>query len=285
MRNNLDQWLKLLRIGTFLTLLAAAWNIIRTHSPLGIKDQFLPVLQDTTGKFLNPSTNETSLLTEPQQYITYAFAAFFIIAALASFRCGIRKKLKYTLPISIAGTLMLIAAAKYYIDSHFELISIFPCILPIATPFLLLGYRRLANKLDHWNYYASFLCVTTIFGNALTFLFYPEKFPHFQESIFTIIGLPIASGQMAMTIISYTVIFSAFLACVATTRRLGLIALITIGALTCTYRLLALTFSQKYSLPLDLIFTDLIFHTSYWLIPFLILMSLASRRKTQTLKI
>ncbi|MGJ8655314.1 MAG: hypothetical protein ACSHX6_02600 [Akkermansiaceae bacterium] len=285
MRNNLDDWLQLLRIGSFLTLMAAAWNITKTSSPLGIPDQFLPILQETTGKFLKDSNNNNFNLTELQQYLNYGIAAFFAIAALTSLRCGNRRKPKYTLPVFIAGSLMVLAAVEHYIDSNFEPISVVSYLLPIATPFLLLGYRRLANKIDHWNYYANFFCVTTIFGNTLTYLFYPDKFPNFEQSIFTWLKLPAASGDLAMTAFCYTAIFFALLTALSTTRRLGLFALIAIGLLTCIYRAFALSFSCTGKVCYDTIITNTIFNTSYWLIPLLILMSLASRKNNQTLKL
>ena len=285
MRNNLDEWLQLLRIGSFLTLIAAAWNITKVYSPLGIPDQFLPILEQTTGEIFNESNNSKFSLSELQHYIKYSIAVFFTIAALASLGCGKSIKLKYIIPVFIAGSLMALATVKHSIDNDFKLISIISFLLPVSTPFLLLGYRRLANKVDHWNYYASFFCVITVFGNAITFLFYPEKPPHFQESAFTSLALPSAFAETAITSFSYITIFFALLISLPTTRRLGLFALIIIGALTCIYRTIALSFDSTSTTPADLIITDLVIHTSYWLIPLLILMSLASRRKTQTLKL
>ena len=285
MRNNLDEWLQLLRIGSFLTLIAAAWNITRVYSPLGIPDQFLPILEQTTGEIFNESNNSKFSLSELQHYIKYSIAVFFTIAALASLGCGKSIKLKYIIPVFIAGSLMALATVKHSIDNDFKLISIISFLLPVSTPFLLLGYRRLANKVDHWNYYASFFCVITVFGNAITFLFYPEKPPHFQESAFTSLALPSAFAETAITSFSYITIFFALLISLPTTRRLGLFALIIIGALTCIYRTIALSFDSTSTTPADLIITDLVIHSSYWLIPLLILMSLASRRKTQTLKL
>lgn len=284
MRNNLNEWLQLLRIGSLLTLLAAAWNIIKTTSPLGISDQFLPLLEQTTN-FLSDSANGKISLTELQQYIKYSIAALFTIAAISCLRCGERKKKKYILPVFIASSLLVLAAFKHLIDSEFQIISIISFLLPIATPFLLLAYRRLANKVDHWNYYASFFCIITILGNALSFLFYPDTLLHFGTTIFNSLGLPDNTGEIALTTFSYIVIFFALLTAVATTRRLGLFALVTIGALTCIYRTLALSFSSSSTISFDLITAHFIFHTSYWLTPLLILLSLASRRKTQTLQL
>ncbi len=285
MRNNLDVWLQLLRIGSFLTLMAAAWSIAQTSSPLGISGQLQPILEQATGKFFQENNNGRFSLTELQLYVQYGFAAFFAIAALTSLRCGEQRKPKYILPVFIAGVLLVIAAAKYCFDSNFEIISIIPFLLPIATPFLLLGYRRLSNKVDHWNYYANFFCVTTIFGNALTFLSYPAKVPLFNSSFFASIGLPASSGEIALTAFSYVAIFFALLTALSFTRRIGLFALIAIGALSCIYRIIALFLNSEVVMSYHLIIADSLFYTSYWLIPLLILLSLASRRKTQTLKI
>ncbi|MFT5905730.1 MAG: hypothetical protein ACI9E1_001330 [Cryomorphaceae bacterium] len=285
MRNNLDAWLQLLRIGSFLTLSAAAWSIAKTSSPLGISGQFQPILEQTTSQFFQENENWPFSLSELQLYIKYGFAAFFAIAALTSLRCGAQRKPKYILPVFIAGILLVIAAAKYCYDSDFKIISIIPFLLPIATPFLLLGYRRLANKVDHWNSYANFLCVTTIFGNALTFLFHSDKVPLFNASAFTSIGLPTYSGEIMMTVFSYVAIFFAFLTAFSLTRRLGLFVLIAIGGLSSIYRVLALIFNSEPAMSYHLIIADSLFYISYWLIPLLILLSLASRRKTQTLKL
>ena len=285
MRNNLDAWLQLLRIGSFLTLSAAAWSIAKTSSPLGISGQFQPILEQTTGKFFQGNGDDRFSLTELQLYIKYGFAAFFAIAAFSSLRCGEQRKPKYILPVFIAGVLLVLAAANYCFDSDFEVISIIPFLLPIATPFLLLGYRRLANKVDHWNYYANFLCVITIFGNALTFLFYPDKVPLFNSSVFTSIGLPASFGEIMLTVFSYVAIFFALLTAFSVTRRLGLFVLIAIGALSCIYRILALSFNSEPVMSYHLIIADSLFYISYWLIPLLILLSLASRRKNQTLKL
>jgi len=283
MRNNLDAWLQLLRIGSFLTLSAAAWSIAKTSSPLGISGQFQPILEQTAGKFFQE--NEHSSVKELQLYIQYGFAAFFAIAALTSLRCGEQRKPKYILPVFIAGILLVIAAAKYCLDSDLKIISIIPFLLPIATPFLLLGYRRLANKVDHWNSYANFLCVTTIFGNALTFLFYSDKVPLFNSSTFTSFGLPASSGEITLTVFSYVAIFFALLTAFSITRRIGLFILISIGGLSCIYRILALSLNSEPAMSYHLIIADSLFYISYWLIPLLILLSLASRRKTQTLKL
>lgn len=285
MRNRLFAWLQLLRFASFLTLMAAAWSMLKTSSPLGIPGQFHPFLDNVTGKFFQEGDQGRFSLQELQLYIQYAFAIFFGIAAFSCLRCGERKKTKYMLPVVIAGGLMIIAAAHYCIASSFRIISITPFLLPIATPFLLLGYRRLANKLDHWNYYASFFCVTTIFGNALTYLFYPKKFPHFQESVFNLIGVPDNYETMALTIFSYVAIFFALLTAFAVTRRLGLFSVIIIGLLSSIYRILTQSLDKKLAISPDLIIADFFFYMSYWLIPILILLSLASRRKTQTLRL
>ncbi|MFT5633226.1 MAG: hypothetical protein ACI9SQ_000939 [Rubritalea sp.] len=285
MRNNLDSWLQLLRIGSFLTLMAAAWSVAKTGSPLGVSGQFQPILEQTTGQFFQENDNGWLNLTELKNYIQYGFAVFFAIAALTSLRCGIRRKPKYIIPVFIAGLLMILAAARYCFDSDCEVIFIVPFLLPIATPFLLLGYRRLANKVDHWNYYANFFCVSTIFGNALTFHSYPDKLPLFNASFFTSIGLPASSGEIMLPIFSYVAIFSALLTIICATRRLGLFALIAIGVLSTIYRILALSLNSELTVSYHLIIADSLFYISYWLIPLLILLSLASRRKTRTLKI
>lgn len=283
MRNNLDAWLQLLRLGSFFTLLAAAWNIIATASPLGISGQFQSSLELITNKLYQENDRFSSI--DLQLYIKYFFAAFFTIAALTGMRCGEKKKPKYILPVFIAGVMLVISAVKYCFDSDFQIISFIPFLLPIATPFLLLGYRRLANKLDHWNYYANFLCVITIFGNAITFLYYPDKVLRFNASVFTPLGLPSSSGEILLTVFSYVAIFFALLTALSLTRRLGLFALIAIGALSCIYRVLALSLNSDPTMSYHLIIADFLFYLSYWLIPLLILLSLASRRKTQTLRL
>lgn len=285
MRNNLGGWLQLLRFGSFLTLIAAAWNIITTSSPLGISGQFEPILEQTTARFFKDQQIGSLSLADLQQYVQYAFAAFFVIAGLTSFRCGIKRKSKYILPVFFAGLLLIAAAAKSCVDSQFEIISIVPFVLPIATPFLLLGYRRLANKLDHWNYYANFFCVMTIFGNAITFLYYPDKIQLFNASVFTTLGVPTATGEMILTQFSYIAIFAALLTALSITRRLGLFSLVTIGALSVLYRIIALSVNTELEIHYSQIIADALFYISYWLIPLLILLSLASRKKTQTLKI
>ncbi len=285
MRNNLDAWLQLLRIASFLTLIAAAWSIFRTASPLGITDQFQPILEEATGKFFEENDNGRFSSDDLQLYIQYGFSAFFFIAAFISLRCGEDAKPKYIISVFITGLLLVTAAVKHYFSSDFELISIIPFLLPIATPFLLLSYRRLANKVDHWNYYANFLCVTTIFGNALTYLFSPAKVPLFNSSTFSSVGIPGSAGDTMLTVFSYIAIFFALLTAFAITRRLGLFALIIIGVLSSIYRVLALSFSSESTMSFDLIIADFFFYASYWIIPILILLSLASRRKTQTLKL
>ena len=285
MRNHLAEWLRLLRLGCFFTLLAAAYSIYKTYSPLGITDQFRPLLEQITTEIHGKLSSSIVSLTDLQQYLTYAFAGFFIIAALTSLRCGERKKTKYILPVFIASSLMVLAALEHFIRNNFEVIPIISYLLPIATPLLLLSYRRLANKIDHWNYYTTILCIITILGSALTYLFQPESSPQLNPSIFSYLGIAPQSVNAVMTAFSYTTIFFALLTLLATTRRLGLIALIIIGILNSIYRLLAHSLKSPLEIPVDLIITDNIFHLSYWLIPTLILTSLASRKKNQTLKI
>ena len=286
MRNNLADWLQLLRIASFLILSAAAWNIFYSCSPLGVKDQFLPTLQSVSQSLTgSPETNKSEVFNTHQveAIIRSLFIALFFIASLTGFRCGIRRKMKYILPVLISGILMAIATIHHVRTSDYEVISIMPYLLPISIPFLLLSYRPLANKLDHWNAYANVGCIITIFGNAITYLFFPDKFPKLSESIFTSIGLPSSSGDILMISFSYLAIVCAMLTTIVTTRRLGLFSLIGIGAATCLYRIITLSLDDIT--PVSLVITDTIFYTSYWIIPMLILLSLASRRKTQTLKI
>jgi hypothetical protein len=285
MRNSHGAWLQLLRLASSLTLLAAAWNLFKTTSPLGISGQFQPFLDQLTGKFFTEGEEHKFSKEELQLYFKIAFAAFFGIAALCCLRCGDQKKPKFILTVMLAGLFLMITAAHYCVHSEFKVIFITPFLLPIATPFLLLGYRRLANKLDHWNYYANFFCVTTIFGNALTYLFYPEMFSNLLHSLLISLGITTDYGAMALTAFSYFAIFSALLTALALTRRVGLFAVIMIGILSSIYRILSHLLDKQISISPDLIIADFFFHISYWLIPILILLSLASRRKTQTLKL
>lgn len=284
MRNNLAGWLQLLRLSSFFTLIGAAWNTFRTSSPLAITNEFQTIIELIAAS-LFPSDNIPPSISNPQLFIQYSFTAFLLVAAITSLRCGINRKLKYIIPVFIAGILLIITAAKHCLDSGFEIISIIPYLLPIATPFLLLSYRNLANKVDHWNYYANFLCVTTIFGNALTYLFYPDKLPHFETVIFDSTSFPSFLEEMAHSFYSYFAIVAALLTAFALTRRLGLYLLIAIGIISCVYRVLVLSLGYHPSLSFDLILADFFFYNSYWLIALLILLSLASRRKTQTLKL
>lgn len=285
MRNSHGAWLQLLRLASLLTLTAAAWNIFKTTSPLGISGQFQPFLEQLTGKFYTEGEEPKLSKAQLQLYIKFAFAVFFGIAALCGLRCGDKKKPKYIMPVLIAGALLIIAAAQYCVHSDFNVIFITPFLLPIATPFLLLGYRRLANKLDHWNYYATFFCVTTIFGNAITYLFYPEMFSNLPQSLFNSLGITNDYGALALKAFSYLAIFFALLTAFAFTRRVGLFAVIIIGILSSIYRILSQLLDKQISTSPDLIIADFFFHISYWLMPLLILLSLASRRKTQTLKL
>ncbi len=285
MRNNLGDWLQLLRIASFFTLSSAAWNVFHSFSPIGIEDQFHPLLHNTSEtahQSAVPDEHERQL-NHITTTIHYLFIALFVIAALFSFRCGPRKKPKYILPVFFSGSIMAASTIHHAITAGYEIISITPYLLPISIPFLLISYRRLANKLDHWNSYASALCIFTIFGNAFTYLLFPENFPQIKESVFTAIGLPAESGPSLMTTFSYVgIVFALFITSTAT-RRLGLFALIYIGATTCVYRIV--TQSLDNSISVNRIITDAIFYSSYWFVPMLILLSLASRRKTQTLKL
>ena len=288
MRNNLADWLQILRIASFLILSASAWNIFRTCSPIGVENQFLPLLQSISQTLAGTSDidgngNGKFNVSHIEVIIRSLFIALFFIASLTGFRCGTRKRIKYILPVLVSSLLIVVSTIHHVRTSDYEVISIVPYVLPISIPVLLLSYRPLANKLDHWNAYATFGCIITIFGNAVTYIFFPEKFPHLNESIFTSIGLPASSGATIMTVFSYFSIICSLLTTIVTTRRLGLFTLIGIGAVTCLYRIISLSLSPSTSA--SLIITDVIFYTSYWIIPMLILLSLASRRKTQTLKI
>lgn len=285
MRNNLDDWLQLLRIASCLCLLASAWNISQTSSPLGITGQYQPIIESLTENFYNQYKPKACTLPELKKYSKFTLATLFFIAALTSLRCGFKRKTKYTLPVFLSGSILVIASIKYGHYSGNEIISIIPLLLPIATPFLLLSYRCLANKIDHWNYYANFLCVTTIFGNAFTYIFSPDKVQRFNASALNSLGIPISSAETMLTTFSLTAIFFALLTALNTTRRLGLFALISIGLISSIYRTIALALNNQIDMSYHLILADALFYTSYWLIPLLILLSLASRRKTQTLKL
>ncbi len=285
MRNKLDTWLNLLRFTSFLTLLAAAWSILQTSSPLGVPDQFQPYLEQITGKFLQEVISITITPQRLQNYLQFSIAGFFGLAGLCCAGCGRVKNRVYILPVFGAGVLLIIAALKHYSDSDFKIISIARFLLPIATPFLLIGYQRLANKLDHWNYAANFFCVITVFGNALTYLFYPKEFPHFPDAVFPWIGLPVEYGAMVLSLFSCIAIFFALFTALAITRRVGLFALIVIGLLSSIYRILTQLLDTTASNNHDLIIADFFFYMSYWFVPILILLSLASRRKTQTLRL
>jgi len=275
MRNHLKQWLSLLQWSTFITLVAAGWLTWKHHSPLG----YLYKLDEKIASLL--SIEDPSILN----YIMLGLGIFFLISALCSFRCGNYYKIKYVIPVFIAGVFLVITLLLYTIESQLSWLPITTFILPISIPFLLLRYQVWKNQVDHWSVVACLLIAITVAGYAYQSLVNPAGIP-------TPAGIPIRMSDLSpelnaliVSSVSYVAIGTALGLFITSLRRLALYLSIILG-----FTISGATFMSHFSttepffnvsqwLPMTLLVI------SYWLLSVLILLTLASQSKTRTLKL
>lgn len=264
MRNNLGNWLKLLRLCSSLTLLAFAALIYFYPAEVqGLSSEYLP--------WVNA---ENSLI------IVKSMAGFFALAAALSWRCGGKSRPLSALPVFIAGILLLaIFSVRSHQSGGFTLMLLNA--LVIACPFLLLGYCKLQNKVDHWCIYASVAISLALLGQSLygtgTHL---AQFNYLYLAL-TKLGLTEDAAANLIRIsgyVHYGFILALFIPAL---RRIALYAMIAWGISTAIAPLVVTIGSGQLGLGVLLA----VMRTSHWMIPLLILLTLASQKKTATLKL
>ena len=275
MRNHLKQWLRLLQWSSFFTLISAGWLTYQHHSPLGNSFK----LDEKIAGWLN--------ITEPSiiRYIMIAIATLLWIGALCTFRCGNYYKRKYVIPVFIAVTLLAITLILYTIESQMPSVTLATFIMPVSFPFLLLRYQVWKNQVDHWSLFACLIIAITIGG-------YSYQSLHNPAGIHTPAGIPIRMSELSPELNSLILISVAYIALgtaialfITSLRRLALylsilLAFTITGATFISY----FSFTESfYNISQWLPMTLMVI--SYWLLPTLILLTLASQRKTKTLKL
>lgn len=275
MRNHLRQWLSLLRWGTFLTLVAAGWLTYSQKSPIG---NLYP---------LDSKITAWSGLSDPNilHYSMMGLAVFLGISGLLSFRCGDRYRTKYALPVFLSGLLLFAVSMLYSIQSGELFLSIATFVLPIALPFLLLRYRVWKNQVDHWNIVVCLLTAATLVSYGLQTLAQPIGTP-------TLLGMPMKMSdlsnelnQLITTIVAYVAIGTAIGLFITSLRRLALYFSVILGITISGASAYAYYSGGLSIFEASQILSILTLTCSYWLLPCLVLLSLASQRKTQTLKL
>jgi len=275
MRNHLKQWLKLLQWSSFLTLLAAAWLSYKHHSPLG--NHFK--LDDKLAGWFN--------ITDPAiiNYSMIGIAVFLGISALCSFRCGNYYKPKYVIPVLISALLLIATLVLYVLEQTNPSLVVATFIIPASVPLLLISYQNLKNQVDYWSVWACLLIAATIAGYSYQSLTNPSGIP-------TPSGIPMRMSELSpelnaliVTSVAYVAIGTAVALFIPTFRRLALYLSIILGLTISGATVMSyFSTSQPFS-NLDLWLPMLTLISAYWILPILILFSLASHRKTMTLKL
>lgn len=275
MRNHLKQWLILLQWASFLTLTAAAWLTLRHHSPLGI----LYRLDEKLAEWFN--------ITDPStvSYLMIALAIFLFLGALCSFRCGDYYKLKYVLPLFTASTIPTITLILYAVESQSAFAAIATFIIPIFIPFLLLRYQVWKNQVDFWSVSACIFIAITIVGYAYQSLTNPVGVPTPEGTPIRMSELSPELNVLIITSTAYVAIFTAIALFITTVRRLAIYMSIILGVMItgATFMSYFSTTEPFYNISQWLAMIMLV--VGYWLLPVLILFSLASHSKTRTLKL
>lgn len=277
MRNHPKQWLKLLQWSSFLTLLSAAWLTISHHSPLGN----LFKLDQKLAEYLNITDPSTT------SYLMIGISLLLAISALCSFRCGAHWKLKYVTPLIISALIIIITLFLYAFSSsqHSTAITIAIFIIPVSTPLLLINYHHLKNQVDYWSVWACLLIAITTFAYAFQSLTTPIGIPTPSGIPIKMSGLTTDLNALIVTTTAYLAIATAIALFITTLRKLALYIIIILGlSITGATSISHLSSTEPlHNISLWLPMTLLI--TGYWLLPTLILYSLASHRKTRTLKL
>ncbi len=280
MRNNHDRWLHWLRVCSFLTLFSAGWLCLFFSSPVGNACQ----LSEQINRCASALGVESAATLS--RWIMQILGGFLMASALLSFRCGQkRQRNKYHYPVLISGVILLACALLGFYQSQYAPLLILPLLLPISTPFMLLTYQRWQNKLDHWNSLLSIIIAITLLGNALQFLLHHGNPSHTPVKALEIIGIGGTLSTLIILAVSYTATAAAIGLFIPTLRRPALYIIITLGILTLISHLVANIGHNTNYFDFTYWLADILFFSSYWLLPMLILLSLASRRKNQTLRL
>ena len=283
MRNNLDNWLYLLRLTASLTLIASGCFLLFFNSPIspiGRNLDITTVISDTLSNYHVSNVEQTS------QYIIWGLAGYFLMCGILCFRCGERKKPKYVIPVFVSFLILLTCLVMLLASHSFNPYEAIPYIIPLSSPLALLLYRQWQNKLDHWNYFLiTILLITTASYAAGVFLSEETIIDTALVSLMERIGIgaqftaQITKSIVAVGFIAGLLLFSAC------GRRIALITLIIIAIIHLLVRFISHLSTDAAWYGIDYWTTDLIFHLSYVMYPTLTLLSLASRRKTQTLRL
>lgn len=276
MRNHLKQWLRILQWTAFLTLASAAWLTYKQGSPIGDLYPLKDVL--TQSLYFTPTI---------AQHFLIVLSVFLFLASLCSFRCSVKYKPKYSIPVLIASCILLITAFLYaYNDaSGFSFRKLFTFILPASAPYLLTRYQLWQNQVDHWCIAASLLINATIISLSIQTLSNAVGIPNASGTPLIMNQLSPQLNNIIVTSTAYTGIIASISLFYTKLRRVSLyliiILTITLSAATTVFYLTPFSLSQFFSITMPM--TTLL--VSYWLIPILILQSLASRKKSRTLRI
>ena len=264
---------------SFLTLFSAGWLCLFHHSPIGHESHLDKLLKTWLHTFGPEDAASVSL------WVMRCLGGFLILCGFLSFKCGSRKLNRYHYPVLIAAIILALTAGLTLSDNRYSIIHIIPYLLPISTPFVLLTYQSWQNKLDHWNYILSLIICTTLLGNALQFLLNHDSLNPSPSLALSRIGITALLQALIIKVVSFAAIAAAIGLFMAAFRRLSLYIIIALGAFTLLSHLIANLTSARPYFGLGYWLADILFFTSYWLLPTLILLSLASRRKTQTLRL
>lgn len=264
MRNNLDKWLKLLRLCASFTLLSFAAFIL----------VYPAEIQEICKSYLPGANAENSLI------IVQSIAGLLILGGLLSWRCGRKPRVWSTLVVWIAGALLLGIMSMLSISSGgFILLQLNS--LVITTPFLLLCYKSLQNKVDHWSIYASIALSLALIGQSLygSNDYLPTH--NYLYLSLTKAGLTEDAANNLLQIsgyVNYGFIVALFIPAL---RRLSLYVMIAWGISTAIAPLFVTIGTCDLSLGIILFFM----RSAQWMIPLLILLTLASQKKTATLRL
>ncbi len=283
MRNNLGNWLYLLRVTSFLTLVTAGCFTIFYSSPTSPIGRELDITKSITRVLSYFKIEDVEGVS---RYTLWSIGAFFIISGILSFRCGSKQKPKHMIPVFISFITLLICLIWLLIDQRYHPFVIIPYIIPVSCPFVLLLYRQWQNKLDHWNYFLATILLITATGHAASIFLTGESIVSpTLISLLNNLGIESALTVKIMKFISTVALAASLLLFIPFARRLALITFIIITSIHLIIRFTLNLSTEQPLYGLDYWGLDLLFHISYIMYPSLILLSLASRKKTQTLRL
>ncbi len=270
MRNHNPQWLNLLRWCSFFTLGASGWMTYFHQSPIGEIFELDKVINQWM-----PALNSYAI-----SYIMLGIAIFLGLAGIASFRCGLKKNTKCKIPVIIAGLILIATLVLYLCHSGFSFFKVTSLLLPVSTPFLLIRYAGWRSQLDRWSILVCVLISITIGGYAFLSLKSTVGILTYTGDLLKLSDLSSEQVKVITSTGCYLSLFAAIALFISSMRRLALYMGIILGIIAVTCSAMSAYYSSTcYSISLSL------FLLSYWVFPSLVLLSLASRKKSRTLRI